>query len=434
MFEKYFCSSPWMQARIRQNGNFEYCRHADDLDTPYNIRNIDFQEYFQKKISAIRMKMLQGQPVDGCHECYTMERNKKISGRWRDFLKTGINYQNFSKTFLSSPYLQKFKESYDNNGDTDLMPVIWQVEIGNYCNSGCVMCSPRSSSRLEKEFAKLGIHDNDPKSHHHIPNIRSWVEDDELIDKFLTLLTKIEKLKFVHFIGGEPMMIPAFATILKAIKDAGMNDRVMIGFTTNLTLFDEKIIDLLSQFKHVHVGMSIEALHKVNDYIRYPSKIDVVSQVLDRFVALAKSKNWNAQIRPAPNLLSILHLHTLFEYAIKHKVGIETCNFLTNPPYLRLSAVPMEIRQIAISRIKNSVKDMPMLQDELIMNFRNPATYERYYRQEAQSFINYLENEKYDDSQHDRLVWYLKTLENNRKNNLLDYIPEYEKFIRDIGY
>lgn len=434
MFEKYFCSAPWIQARIRQNGNFEYCRHADDLDTPYNIRNINFHEYFQKKLSSIRTRMLNGEPVSGCHECYTMERNKKISGRWRDLIKTGIDHQNFSKTFLSSPYLHKFRESYENKGDTDLMPVIWQVEIGNYCNSGCVMCSPRSSSRLEKEFAKLGITEDDPKSHHYIPNIRSWVEHDDLVEKFLDVITKIKKLRYIHFIGGEPMMIPAFEKILKALYKHKLNETVTIGFTSNLTIYNQDIIDLLCEFKDVHIGMSIEALHSVNDYIRYPSVIENIKNNLDKFVTLSKTMGWNAQLRPAPNLLSILHLDTLFTYAIQHKIGIETCNFLTNPAYLKLSAVPPEIRKIAIEKIRDSVKDMPPLDGELITNFRNPATYEKYYRQEAQSFINYMENEPYDHTQHDKLVWYLKTLEKNRNNNVLDYIPEYEKFFRSINY
>ena len=47
-----------------------------------------------------------------------------------------------------------------------------------------------------------------------------------------------------------------------------MHKTVTLGFTTNLTVYPKKIIELLKQFTYLHVGLSIETLDKLNDFIR----------------------------------------------------------------------------------------------------------------------------------------------------------------------
>ena len=426
MLKKYFCSAPWIHMRIRQNGNFEFCRHADDLDTPYNIRNTSLEEYFQKKMSEIRKNMLEGHQISKCHACYTMERNGKVSGRQKALLKTGIDQQYFDRNFHSSTFFRAFEHSHKNNGDTDQMPVDWQIELGNYCNSACIMCSPISSSRLAQEWYELGFSKEKPKNN-------NWVDDEILFTKFINSLIKIKNLRYLHFIGGETVITPAFIKILEELIKHKLNQNVILGFTTNLTVYDQKTIDMLKKFKDVHVGLSIETMNQINDYIRWPSKIDKVKVILDKWVKTGKECNWNISIRPAPSVLSIMHIHELYDYVIKNQVGIETCNFLYKPKYLKINALPAEYRLKAIDRIK-SVVDVYEAQEEKIFNIRNPNTYKQYVRQDAMSFINYLENEPYETTHHAELVQFIKTLETKRKNKILDYLPEYEEFFRSIGY
>ena len=86
--------------------------------------------------------------------------------------------KNFTNSFRSSPYFDKIKDSFASKGLTDLLPVDWQVHLGNYCNSACMMCVPSSSSKLANEWHKLGL-----IKEKYISN--NWSEDDEALDKFL---------------------------------------------------------------------------------------------------------------------------------------------------------------------------------------------------------------------------------------------------------
>jgi predicted alpha-1,2-mannosidase len=82
-----------------------------------------------------------------------MEQHDKISGRQKQLLKTGIRLEQFEKTLASSPWVAEFAQG----GTTSQVPQDWQIDLGNYCNSACIFCTPRWSSRLATEFKKIGI-------------------------------------------------------------------------------------------------------------------------------------------------------------------------------------------------------------------------------------------------------------------------------------
>jgi sulfatase maturation enzyme AslB (radical SAM superfamily) len=220
-----------------------------------------------------------------------------------------------------------------------LEPQDWQIDLGNFCNSACIFCAPTSSSKMATEFKKLGLINDMPK--------KNWADNPVLLENFIKVLTQSKKISYLHFLGGETLITPAFETMLTALIDAGMHKNVSIGLTTNLTVWPQKVIDLLVQYKEVNLGMSIECLHQANDYLRWPSKIDQVKIILEKWVDLAKKHNWLIQIRSTPNILSILHLKELYEYAFEKNIGIESCNFLYNPKFMKISLLPNDFRNHA---------------------------------------------------------------------------------------
>ena len=352
--------------RIRSNGDFEFCRWASkEIGTVQNIKNMSLQEYFQKHISNIRKDMLDGKLLKECDTCYTMEKHGKVSGRQKQLLKVGITESMFKQTFNSSTFLENFKYSNDHSGDTDQLPVDWQIDLGNFCNSACVMCDPKSSSKLASEWLKLGFIDKPYDNF-------SWAQDTALLNKFVEELAKIKNLQYLHFLGGETLITPGFSKILEKLLEHKINENVIIGLTTNLTVWPEQTIELLKSFKNVHLGMSIESLDPVNDYVRWPSEINDVRNKLDNFVKLGKEQGWNLVIRITPNLLTVTKLKELYQYAYDYSIGIESCNFLHKPEFLRIDLLPKDLRQIAIDNIndfinKNSIE---RINDTLIVNTR----------------------------------------------------------------
>ena len=420
-----FCSSPWIHMRITNSGNYEFCRWSDE-HTNINIRDHTPLEFFQTHMAPVRNAMLQGELVPACKDCRNMEQYHKVSGRQRQLLKTGITLDNFEKSMRSSTYWSAFEKSNGAAGTTDLSPVDWQIDLGNYCNSGCVYCNPDSSSRLAQEFKKLKITQIEPVS--------NWSTDTNLIDQFVSSLVSTNQLAYLHFLGGETVITPAFKIILQKLITAKINDKVSIGFTTNLTVWDNDIVELLTQFNQVHLGMSIECFHAVNDYVRWPSNIDSIKNTLLRWIALGKQHNWYMSLRTTPTALTISYLTTVYDFASKHKVNIESCNFLHNPKFLKMNVLPMQYRHKVADRIQAWVDQQNVSANTQLINVRDPNQQHLQITQDAASYVDYLRTASDESHLLPELVAYLKLLESSRSNSILDCNPEYEHILQSAGY
>jgi len=179
--------------------------------------------------------------------------------------------------------------------------------------------------------------------------------------------------------------------------------------------------------------MSVECFHPVNDYIRYPSKIDDVKTICNKWIELGKRLNWLMQFRITPTNLSIFHLDTIYEFAHENNIGVESCNFINEPAFLRPVTLPLDMRNHAIARLQDWINQNEISGD-IVINTRNPNTIRQQLLQDAKSYINYLRDGGDESSSLPNLVSYLKKLESNRKNSILDYLPEYEELLRTAGY
>jgi hypothetical protein len=400
--------------------------YAHDPVPGGNIKNEKPIQWFQNNMNIVRLGLVEGKEISGCRDCHSMEQYNKISGRQRQLLKIGVTVDDFEKTMLSSNWLNEFQKSHNNNGATVQSPIDWQIDLGNYCNGACVFCGPEYSSRLAVEFKKIGLIGEMPP--------KNWCDDPYLLDIFIDTIKNISNLRYLHFIGGETLITPAFQTILEALISAGLNHRVSIGFTTGLTLWKESTVDLLKQFKEVNLGLSIECFHPTNDYVRYGTNIDQAKEYISRWLEISKELGWLTQIRTTPTILSVWHLDTVYEYAWQNQLSVESCNFLTRPDFMRPSVLPSNLRLVVINKLKKWVSDKTISTAESVLNTRNPEFYQHQLIQDAESYIDYLSKQQDESHRAIDLVVYLKKLEDSRGNHILDYLPEYESFLRSAGY
>ena len=417
--------------RINNSGTYEPCRWmAKDGGTRVNVNNsvqtVLPLMYFQKNMAELRTAFLNGHAPDMCSDCYTMEQHGKTSGRQRQLLKVGIQEQYFEKSLASSTLRSAFDYSNTNLGQTDRTVTDWQIDLGNYCNGACVFCNPESSSRIATEFKKLGFIDQLPPP--------SWCDDPSLIDQFVQALTASANLHYLHFLGGETVITPGFKTILTALVDAGLAQDITIGFTTNLTVWSDSIVELLKQFQQVNLGMSVETLTPVNDYVRYPSRRDLTQELLDRWVALGKQQDWLIQLRITPTCLTVQDLTTVYDYAWHNHLAVESCNFLDEPKFLRIGVLPQDYRTTVIKILEQWVDDHQVTETQQIINTRDPNVAQDQIVQDACSYLTYLKSAEDESNRLPDLVAYLKRLESNRGNSILNYLPQYENLFRSAGY
>jgi sulfatase maturation enzyme AslB (radical SAM superfamily) len=408
--------------RINNAGHYEYCRWASksERNLAPHINDVSPQVYFQQQMMPIRKQLFNGEQPAGCVECGAMENHGKVSGRQKQLLKAGVRLEQFEKTMASSPWLQTFAQD-----SCAQMPQDWQIDLGNFCNSACVFCHPHSSSRLATEYKKLNLIQQMPPA--------NWSDDPDLVDQFVQSLLASPHIQYLHFIGGETLITPAFRTILQALIHAGLHHTATIGFTTNLTVWNQEIVDLLCNFHSVQLGLSIESMHSINDYVRWPSELPMVLTNLNRWQTVANQKSWLLQLRTTPTLLTVGTLLSIYDYAWDHQICVESCNFLAEPAHLRPSVLPMSYRQPIIDAMQSWL-DKHHVSGHTVLNIRNPNTTQLQNYQDLQSYVNYLHLMSDESHRLPELVSWIKRLEANRGNSVLTHLPEYEELFRSAGY
>ena len=436
-----FCSSPWFHFRITPAGYYIPCRwisewRPGDGVSDYNISDTSISEFMNSPtMCAFRQQQLSGKASPECQGCYYEDQHNKVSGRKKQLLKSAISVDNFTKTFCSSPHWDDFEYSYNNQGKTTHHPVDIQIDLGNTCNSSCIMCNPTYSSRLVREYEQLI--QLEPSVFQSYNQFKNWADDESLVDKFVDDLLEIKGIKYLHFLGGETLYLKGFYKICNALIAAGVSRNIIAGITTNGTIYSDELADIISNFKQFHLGISVESLDSLNDYIRYPSNISIVKQNLDRFLALRNSTGVQISLRITPSIYSVYRLDQIFEYMVANKVVAESCNILSDPTCLRIELLPDNLRQEVISKLDQIITKYNLVPNEVIVNRRredliNPVISNLIY--EYKALLEAIRPPKNCDQERANLVKFTKAFEQLHKNCILDHLPEYEEFLRSYGY
>ena len=287
--------------------------------------------------------MLLGESPDHCSTCYYEESFGKLNGRTRQLNKSAIDVDNFALTARSSPHYKNFEYSLRNNGLANMSPVDLQIELGNTCNSACIMCVPEASSRLEQDYHKL--HKINSKLFAEPNAYTSWTRDPALVNRFVKEIVEVPNLRYIHFLGGETLYEESFYAICEQLIEHGLAKNIIVGTTTNGTIYNDRIKQFIENFKQFHLGISIESVTGLNDYIRWPGQIDSILANIDKFLMLRESNpELYVSLRITPNVFSVYEIDKLFVYLLENNVIAESCNILHDPTHLRMELIPEDIR------------------------------------------------------------------------------------------
>lgn len=435
MLSKTFCSSPWFHIRLQNDGQFTECRWGlRNKDNPHIHDTSIMQFYNGSQMKKLRTELLSGKSPELCSVCAYQDRFGKLNGRQKQLLKSGIRSDHFDQSMRSSPHYPHFQYSNDQLGDSSYYPVDLQIDLGNLCNSACIMCTPFFSSRLQTDYHKL--HRINPELFSDPVKYTSWSQDPVLVERFVQELSAIPNIRYIHFMSGETFYDESFYTICKRLIDLGLSSDIIVGTTTNGTLYDERIEQLIGSFKEFHLGISIESVTPLNDYIRYPSSVDVVLNNIQKFLDLRSRTGLNVALRITPNIFTVNYLDSLFEYIIKHNIPTESSDILTKPDCLRMELIPDDIRSDIIARLASLV-DRHQLKKTHQTNTRNTNVVPEITANLIIDYLSFLQTYPTPPDlieSRQRLVPFLKSFELLRNNKILDYAPEYTDFLRSFGY
>ena len=312
-----------------------------------------------------RVEFLDGKKPECCKSCYYQEDFNKLNGRHKQLLKSAITIKDFNLSTRTSPHYGYFLHSLENQGLSPYQPVDLQIDLGNLCNSGCIMCHPVASSKLERDYEKLNAVDAElfPK----LDRYQSWTKDPVAMENFINSIKQIKNLGYIHLLGGETLFDPAFYAICDALIAARLSHKIILGTTTNGTIYNDKIERYSKMFKEFHLGISIETISTLNDYIRYPSEISVVIKNIMKFKKLRdENKRLFVSLRITPNVFTMYEMDQLLRFMWEHDLPAESCNILTDPKHLRIELMPDDIRKETITKIKDLIEELDLKKNQIL--------------------------------------------------------------------
>ena len=246
------------------------------------------------------------------------------------------------------------------------------IRFGNSCNLKCVSCFHQSSSSIAEEaiqMSALGFTPLYPLLEE--PHF-NWASE-ETMKKFEGL-----PIREIYLTGGEPMMVKHLPNFLKRLDST-----VELRFNTNGTLWNKKIETMLKKFRKVVMSLSLDAVDRKIEYIRYGSVWSEIEANIQKYAEFCK-----VDVTPTISILNACYYDEIIEYSNKNKFKIYE-NILNYPAWLDCKNAP----------------------DVLKSKFKGTS-------------INVWSNTTADENEIKNFKKNIATLDKFRKINIKDYLPE----------
>ena len=357
-------------------------------------------------IRKVRRQMLKGLWPKACIRCKTVE---KCGGKSRRQIE---NWR-----FQES--IPEILEKTDLRGYTQVSPTYVDLRLGNQCNLVCRMCNPRASRKWRNEWNKVKL------KWERYPFVKSRFKYDwyrkRRFRPFLYAL--LPDAKFLHFAGGEPLIIPETLNLLKELQKRGKAPNIEVSFNTNLTVLSDELLNCLKEFKRVYFYVSIDAYGELNNYIRYPSQWDKIVSRLCQISKWAEHSPFFIQFNVTVQMYNILKLDKLIDWIQSLDltgVGLApNLTVLNNPSYFDIRNLPKSLKKKVTETIEIRKVDW----------IRAVPNYERETL--AANLESILEHLKFSPSgpwNQSHFYTVTAAMDKLRKQNLYDLLPEFSSF------
>ena len=337
-------------------------RHKDTLPSEF--------WYGDTRKNALE-KMHNDKEVKGCDICYRNEKNNMYS-------------------------LRKLYHKW-HHVPVKALPTMLDIDLSNFCNLKCVMCSPNRSSQHAKDVG-LGVTGVDTK----------------FIDDLVEMSGDLTEMSLQ---GGEPTLMPEYEYYFEKLKERDLCKNIKVDVITNLTNTKQKFYQLLKEFKEIKITVSVDAYGTANEYVRWPSKFEAIE---NNFKVISEMENVKEiDISHTVQLLSMFNYGDFLKWIKKIE---EICTRqprtfrvspipLNNPVYLNCYSAPESLKQ-------HFANDVRAFFDSNDIKMHNTKT-------ELQLLCRRLKNVKTNDQVKAQLLEKVTKLDTQRQVKIEDYIPNF---------
>jgi molybdenum cofactor biosynthesis enzyme MoaA len=364
---KSFCILPF----ISTNDFNKHCCWMPKFDN-----YTDF--YTDKNSIKMRQQLLTGEKTDLCQQCYNIEDIGVVSRR-----------QLFNRDWTYRLNLKSYAEVAEY---TKL--IRYEIQLGNYCNLMCRMCSPNCSNLIDSEYNSLGL-----------AQYKLGITKKSQFDKI-----DLNSVQQVLVTGGEPSINQDFYDFLKRCIQANKTD-FEIFISTNAVSITKEFISLIRHFDNIKISISIDGFDKINQYIRWPSDWEKCKQNTQKLISALQPHNY--YFNSVVSIYNIAHLYSLFSFLDEtYPTSSFSLNLLETPQHQVAWNFPN--KQVALDNL-SKIKTLKKYQTDEVFNSSINGIIQRI----ETCAVNY-----------DTLAKFFKfndLLDQSRGVKLADYIPELDQ-------
>lgn len=446
-----YCPLPWIFQAVRNNGDIRVCCQANPSmskgiyrrtdGTVYNAKDSDLQESRNCNLAKeIRLSMIEGTTHEACIRCDREEASGIVSRRlsenelWKD-------------TFSFEDAVAKTNQ--DGSIDIEEVPVIYyDLRFGNLCNLKCRMCGPTDSNQWYEDWVAAWDKEWFNDSHGKVELIKnaknryiakfddySWFESD---DFWKQLDKNIPNIRQIHTVGGEPLLIDKHYDLLQRCIDLGYAKNIVVEYNTNLTNIPTRAWDIWPHFKRIQIGASIDAVGKLNDYIRSPSKFDTLAKNLHKIDKAPG--NFRIWIACTIQIYNVAHLPEFMKWILEQNFSIIgrnnikpiiTTHPLHNPPFLNIKTLPKSAKDW----IRIKYNDFYIWLEDYIEQNKIDDHWANLYRTHSkkilEGYYNLMTAEDWSDDHLKDFCIYNERIDKIRNESFQELCPEIYNFIKE---
>ncbi len=299
------CHAPFTSLNFEQNGNVTACCfNRKDILGSYPAQSLQ-QIWTGTAANDLRKKIAANNLEGGCKLCHILLESGNYNGTKAIFYDEYAHHLNLPQKLASSIGFPQAP-----------FPKVFEFEISNTCNLECVMCSGYFSSSIRKNREQLPA----------LP----MPYDDAFVEQVAEFLPHITDLKFL---GGEPFLVDIYYKIWdKAVQ---VNPNVRIHITTNGTMYNQRIEDLIQRLS-ANIVLSLDSVSKENyERIRVGARFERVMENFARFKQVADKKKTYLGITACVMANNWQDIPGLVHFANSKDVQIHF-NIVWNPGHLSI--------------------------------------------------------------------------------------------------
>lgn len=375
---KFICDLPWIHFSVFPQGNCTVCcvaKHSgDDNGHSWNKKFLQKNEILTvsknsideivncDNFKQIRLDMINGKVPPACEGCHLTEKNGGTSKRQ---FETNRNLDHAGLT------------EKDGSIAVDIRHV--ELRLGNYCNLKCRSCNADSSTSWIKDYYALKDKVNLSSGYHWIKSNPvfnfEWTEDDDFYRKLIDAAPNLEQ---IHISGGEPFLVPKHFGLLEKLIEENRTD-IEIHYHTNLNYKFEKIkpaLDLLTNFKEIHMSFSIDDIKERNSYIRSLSDWDLM---IENLRLITENYKFIFRITQTVSAYNFMYIEELTQYLKNERINIPLkFNHVHSPDYLMPTVLSKDMRRSKIDSLIGQISE-----------FNYYDLYGHYYNSEENGLLDY---------------------------------------------